>query len=189
MKNAKKLWFFIPVLLIIIGVSVAVILMNRNRTAENGKENQNETTDENANDPSGTIYVEAGDGTLLNGDSYSYIAESARGLEAYLGDKGASAVYEFTAESAKDYELWVKLSDDGIHDNGARSVTIVINNNQTRKYAHVSENTITDTSVWKWYKIGTVTLAEGSNKISFTKDENTTAAYVMDEFKFTPVEK
>ncbi len=179
-----KLWFFIPIIMVVVGVSIAIILMNQRRTNENGESSQDETTQETT-DPAGTIYVEGGEGTLVNGGTYSYIAESARGLEAYLGDESASAVYEFSSPTMGTYTLWVKLSDDGVHENGARSVTIVTNNSNTKKYNHISE----DTKGWKWYKIGDIPLNEGSNQISFTKDEGTYAAYVMDEFKFVPVEE
>lgn len=174
----KKIFVFLPVLLIVIGISIAVILSNKTREQEK---------DSNINTPSeieqteGAIVVEAGEGTLINANSHSYIGESARGLEAYLGDKGASAVYEFPGTN-RNYILWVKLTDDGLYTVGTRNVTIIVNNSQTMIYQHVPE----DTKGWKWYEIGSTTLQEGSNTISFTKDADTAGAYVMDEFMFIP---
>jgi hypothetical protein len=129
----------------------------------------------------GTIVVEAGTGELLNGGTLSYIAESARGLEAYLGDDQATARYKVTASKSGQYKLRVKLSDDGLHYDGARSVTVKIGG-QTYPYVHLSE----DTKGWKYYDVATVNLAAGENTIDFIKNETTTAAYVMDEFQLVP---
>lgn len=174
----KKLFVYLPVLLIVVGISVAVILLNKNKSSDKGSEvnTQNEVEKKE-----GTITVEAGQGTLVNGGTFSYIDESARGLEAYLGDKGASAVYEFTGVNG-EYSLWVKLTDDGLYTVGTRNATIVVNNLQTLVFQHVPE----DTKGWKWYEIGNTTLLDGSNTISFTKDADTAGAYVMDEFIFIP---
>ena len=148
----------------------------------NNSENNSQT--ETNIEPTGTgeIVVEGETGVLTNGSTWSYIGESARGGEAYLGDDKATATYEVTAKNAGKYNLYVKLSDDAMHMDGARSVTITVNTTQTLKYTHVSE----DTQGWKWYKIGTATLKAGKNTIAFVKDESTGAAYVMDTFKLIP---
>ncbi len=135
-------------------------------------------------DPAGTILVDGGIGTLTKDkyDSYSYIAESARGKEAYLAAKGAIASYEFESAIAGNYKLSVKLSDDALHLDGSRSVTILLNNSKTLAYSHISK----DTKGWEWFDLGQVTLIAGKNTITFTKDDTTSAAFVMDEFKFVP---
>lgn len=168
----KKYSIFIPIVLIVVLVSVSLLRRNQ----------QKDGVASQMSDPTGTIIVEAGTGTLLNGGSFSYIKESARGLEAYLGDKGASAVYEVTVTKPGDYELWVKLTDDGLYKPGERNATIVVNNSRTLKYNHVPK----DTKGWEWFDIGVATLAEGKNTLVFTKDADTAGAFVMDEFKFTP---
>ncbi len=173
----KKYFIYIPILLVVVAIPITIILLNKNKTTD-----VNDVQQEQNNDPEGTIYVEAGEGTLAVGGTFSYIDESARGLEAYLGDKGASAVYEFTSTKLGDYTLWVKLTDDGLYEPGTRDVTIVINNSKTLAFNHIPE----DTKGWKWYEIGVTPLNEGSNTIVFTKNESTAGAYVMDEFKLIP---
>lgn len=146
-----------------------------------------EMVDLEPSNPDGTIVVEAGNG-LLQASEYdlsSYVDESARGLEAYLASGGSYVIYDVVAPVTGDYVLWIKLSDDALHESGARSATIVVNNSQTKGYVHVSE----DTKGWKWYEIGNVSLIEGSNSFVFTKNETTTAAFVMDEFKLIPIPK
>lgn len=167
--------FFIPVLLIVIVIVIGVLVVNNIN-------NSNVNSNDNSNDPLGTIYVEAGDGILSNEGSYSYIGESARGLEAYLGDKGASVLYNVQIEKAQDYTLMIKLTDDGLYTPGTRNATIVVNGNRTLGYVHFPE----DTKGWKWYEIGTVTLVQGENTFVFTKNEDTAGAFVMDEFKLVP---
>jgi len=130
----------------------------------------------------GEILVEGETGTLKNKGTWSYIGTSARGGEAYLGDKNAEAEYLVPATAGGSYTLWVKLSDDGLHSDGTRSATIYVNG-QKLTYEHVSE----DTTGWKWYQIGSASLAKGANTIRFVKNADTSAAYVMDAFKLLPV--
>lgn len=139
---------------------------------------------EAAPDPEGTIVVEAGDGVLTTNqyDTLSYIAESARGKEAYLAAKLATASYDVSATVAGSYDLWIKLSDDALHSDESRSANIIINSSQQIKYTHKSE----DTKGWKYYNIGQVQLNSGNNKFEFVKIADTTAAFVMDEFKLIP---
>lgn len=147
----------------------------------NIEDNDSTETSETSTNKAGEILVEAETGTLSDEGPYSYIGKSARGEEAYLGDGGATADYVFKVEEGGEYELWVKLSDDAMHDSGTRDATIVLNGT-TYAYQHESENT----KGWKWYKIGNVALIKGNNSASFTKVRTTSAAYVMDAFKFVP---
>ena len=182
----KKYFIYIPILLIIIAVPITIILLNKDKVKEGNTDNTSqEQEEERANDPEGTIYVEAGEGTLSASDSFSYIKESARGLEAYLSGKGASAIYEVISPTTGEYTFYVKLTDDGLYTPSTRDVTIVVNNFKTLAYKHIPE----DTKGWKWYEIGITPLNKGSNTIVFTKNEDTAGAYVMDEFKFIPLEK
>lgn len=179
-------------------VVVAVLLLNPTKTEVDNRntvvneEVQDNTIDDevvdnevaddgNENLAEGTIVVEAGDGVLFEGEwSFgSYIGESARGLEAYLASGGDSATYEFNSNKEGLYKLSLKLSDDAEHSDDSRSAEVKINDTQILQYVHDSE----DTQGWKWYTIGTVNLNEGMNKIVFTKNETTTAAFVMDEFR------
>jgi hypothetical protein len=180
-------------------VVVAVLLLNPTKTEVENRntvvneevhdntiddevvDNNDVKDEENENWPDGTIVVEAGDGVLTKGkySVFSYVGESARGLEAYIGDGGDFVTYEVASPNKGLYKLFVKLSDDGVHDDGARNATITINDMGILEYVHDSENT----NGWKWYAIGTVNLNEGMNKIVFTKKETTSAAFVMDEFR------
>lgn len=154
-------------------------------TVTNSATNATTNTAAAASDPVGTILVEAGEGTLsgVEESSIDYIKESARGLEAYLGSKGATASYTVSAETAGTYSLAVKLSDDGTWKSGYRDANITVNGNAVLTYRHVSE----DTRGWKWYTVGNASLKVGENTVTFTKANDWPAAYVMDEFKFTPV--
>ncbi len=123
---------------------------------------------------------------MAKGGGYSNISNLERDNgfgEAYLGNADATANFTFQATAAGSYSLWVKLSDDAKHLDGARNATVTINNSQKVNYTHVSE----DTAGWKWYKLGSVSLIAGENTASFTKDSTTSAAYVMNQFKFVPV--
>ncbi len=130
----------------------------------------------------GTILVEAGNGVLGGGeDYYSYIGESARGMEAYLADKGITATYNVESPGGQ-YALLIKVNDDGLHADGARSSKVTINVTQMATYDHVSK--VIDG--WEWFKLGNFDLKAGSNEVIFEKLETTSAAFVMDEFKFVP---
>lgn len=134
--------------------------------------------------PEGTIVVEAGDGTLTK-DQYdygSYIAESARGREAYLASKLATASYNVEVATPGKYNLWVKLSDDAVHPDSSRDATVTVNSAVALEYRHLSE----DTKGWKYFDLGLTELKAGSNKFEFTKVATTSAAFVMDEFKLIP---
>lgn len=136
-------------------------------------------------DPDGTIVVDGKTGVLTNGSAWSNISDIERDNghgEAYLGDKNATATYTFEAPIAGTYRLWIKLSDDAMHLDGARNATVLINGSQTLSYTHVSE----DTKGWKWYNIGSTTIKSGTNTISLTKDDTTSAAFVMNQFKLVP---
>lgn len=131
----------------------------------------------------GSIVVEAGDG-ILGGDVFlSYIGESARGKEAYLADGGVTATYSVNIIAPGQYELWVKINDDGLHLDGARNAKVTVNTSQVGQYNHVSQ----EIDGWKWVEITSFTLMDGDNTVVFEKIEDTTAAFVMDEFKFVPV--
>jgi len=184
----KYIFVWIPVVLVIVAIPIAAFFLKKEYKTSNTSSTDNiiDSTDEENTDPAGTIVVEAGEGVLEQAadDSLSYVGESARGLEAYLADQGSSVVYNIDAINEGKYTLWVKLSDDAVHESGARSATVVVNNSQTLGYNHYSE----DTKGWKWYKIGETSLQDGMNTIVFTKNETTFAAYVMDEFKLVPEE-
>jgi len=178
----KYVW--IPIAMVFVGISIFWLIRESDKDQESSKDSSEKNVSEEENDVEGTIFVEAGEGVLkpVQYDSYSYMEESARGLEVYLANKGTSGIYVFEVESVGKYTLWIKLSDDGLHTSGARSATVVVNNSQTMGYVHYSE----DTKGWKWYRIGETNLLKGENTIVFTKNESTSAAFVMDEFKFVP---
>jgi hypothetical protein len=136
-------------------------------------------------DPDGTIIVDGKTGVLTNGSTWSNISDIERDNchgEAYLGDKDATATYKFESTTAGTYRLWVKLSDDALHMDGARNATILFNGSETLAYTHVSE----DTKGWKWYNVGSINIKSGTNTIAFTKDATTSAAFVMNQFKLVP---
>lgn len=181
------IWWIGGVALLMVAVGVVVVKRGDEtglKPAAQTTQNQQDSTDQQAGeDLSSYITVEAGDGVLQAAtNSGSYVAESARGLEAYLASSGDSVTYTVNITNPGRYLLDVKLSDDGIWSNGDRSVTVTVNDTSTLKYDHLSENT----NGWKWYTLGGITLKEGANTIKFTKNPNGYAAYVMDEFRIKP---
>lgn len=152
---------------------------NANQTVENTNASAAESV------PAGSMVIEAGIGVLsgVEKSSTDYIGTSARGEEAYLGSKGATATYTVTAPARGTYQLSVKLSDDGTWKSGYRDASVTVNGAVVLQYLHTTE----DTRGWKWYTLGNVSLKEGANTVAFTKTNDMPAAYVMDEFKFIPV--
>ena len=183
----KKQKLFIIIAIVLFSIPIIILLINGKKN--DNPDTKNQTTEQSSTrneeeDAFGTIYVEAGTGTLTNAGDMSYIGESARGLEAYLAEREATASYKFTVELPGNYVLRLSLSDDASHPDNSRDVTIVINNTQTLVYKQVSE----DTEGWNWYSVGVTNLEEGENSITFTKNETTSAAFVMDAFKLIPIE-
>jgi len=187
LQSPKNIFVWIPVVMVVIAIPTAIFLLTKEAKKDKSLEENEKSVAERKEEenPDGTIVVEAGEGVMEKAqyDSYSYVGESARGLEAYLASKGTAVIYQVESSKAGEYTLWVKLSDDALHDSNSRSATVVINNSKTLGYVHFSE----DTKGWKWYQVGNANLIEGINTVVFTKNETTTAAYVMDEFKFIPV--
>ena len=169
----------------VLGLATACTPAANTNTAQTQNLNAAGNANVVTNEPTGTIVVEAGDGALsgVEKSSTDYIGTSARGEEAYLGSKGATATYTVTAPARGTYQLSVKLSDDGTWKSGYRDASVTVNGAVVLQYLHTSE----DTRGWKWYTLGNVSLKEGANTVAFTKTNDMPAAYVMDEFKFVPV--
>lgn len=182
-----KEYVFLTIAVVVVvvgGATYFVVQMSSQGTNLNDASQQINDTSEKA-DETGYIYVDGGAGVLSNYSKYgySYIGESARGTEAYLAEKGATATYEFTSEAAGSYKLEISLSDDAVHDSNTRSATVTMNGGGVVFYKHQSE----DTKGWKWYSLGTLSVKKGKNKVTFVKDETTSAAFVMDQFRLVPV--
>ncbi len=129
---------------------------------------------------------EAEEGILVKGGRYSSIGPSGRGPgEVYLGNGNAQVNYDFEVDEG-EYHFYISITDDKKHSNGARDATFNINGKDI-KYSHVSKNTMTKNSVWTWEYLGKVTL-QNTNKMTLIKDKSTSAAFIMDKFKFS-VEK
>ncbi len=128
------------------------------------------------------IYVEAKGGKLSVGQN-SHIGETNRNgekcVEAYLGEAGAKLEYRVDTTLGGEYELLVRLNDDAVHSDNSRNATIYINETNV-KYVHKSE----DTKGWKWYSLGSINLEIGENIIIIRKDKTTSAAFIIDAFKF-----
>jgi len=181
---AKYALVFMSVVLgISVALNVVVPLLKDNGVTETVGNVANKYVEDTTVYPDSTIYVEAETGTLKNASSYSFIGETSRGIEAYLGDGNASVTYSFNVKTKGDYVLFVRTNDDNLHDNDTRSVSITIDDTVDLKYSHVSE----DTNGWKWFEIGDVSLESGLHTIVFTKIKTTTAAYSMDAFRFDQI--
>lgn len=189
LKISKILAPLTPKIIAIIAVgivTISVIAFFVVQAGNNNPANKNSDTSssEQKINETGYIYIEAGDGVLSGTEGgQSYIAESARGREAYLAEKGATATYNFNTDKPGNYRLEISLTDDGVWDDGSRNATVTVNDGGIVFYKHRSE----DTKGWKWYSVGVVSIKDSTNKITFVKDEDTYAAFVMDQFRLIPV--
>ncbi len=189
------IYYFLIVLLFAVGSYFysGTVDLNTSTITSSSSQNTNQDVDENnaggktvaeVTNKNGEIYVEAETGTLTNAGQYSRIAtNTSRGNgEAYLGDGGAKVSYVISLKDSRKYVLWISITDDNKHADGARDAMIDVNGDSLH-YDHVSK----DTNGWEWVKINNVYLKNGNNEISFTKDKTTSAAFIMDAFKFVPV--
>lgn len=129
-----------------------------------------------------TIWVEAESGILQSTPGYSFIGATSRGPgELYLAEKDATATYTFNSDNSGQYYLYVRVSDDALHKDGARSVIFTLNQ-KDYFYNHKSVNYIAPNKFWGWEQIGLVDLVKGENVVVIAKPERTSAAFVMDKF-------
>ncbi|PLW80147.1 hypothetical protein C0585_04495 [Candidatus Woesearchaeota archaeon] len=129
------------------------------------------------NKKNNVIEVEGEDGTLGGPIKYSFIGETSRGPgELYLGSGGSYASYTFESGAKQSMYLYVKVSDDSKHANGARSVVIDINGEEY-DYNHVSATY----NPWGWEYVAKIKVQKGTNTLVITKPKQTSAAFVMDK--------
>ena len=134
-----------------------------------------------------SIILEGENFELLNKGKYDYVGPSSRSKgELYLGTGRSSAKIKFNSEKQKKVFIYIKINDDKKHRNGARSVDIYFNKqdsnfNSTINYNHKSINTITPKSFWTWKYIGEVNIKKGENEIEIFKPKQTSAAFIMDK--------
>ncbi len=128
------------------------------------------------------IWIEAESGKLSGPISYSFIGATSRGPgELYLGDKGATSTYDFKSEYTGEVFIYLRVSDDGVHNDGARSVTFNINGN-TLTYNHKSVNYVKNGNYWGWEYLGKGYVKKGDNLVTITKPMQTSAAFTLDKF-------
>ena len=135
---------------------------------------------------SSTIVTPGESGALSMKTNMTYIAPTSprpggRYGFLYLGNGGASAAYQVYAPTAGTYALWIRFDDDGLHPPGARTVAVSVNGVQVLTWANPSQQT----NGWVNINIGSLNLAAGTNSIVFMKPQQTSAAFVMDEFVLT----
>ncbi len=138
------------------------------------------------------LWLEAEEGTLsgnLPGNlRYSFIGPTSRGPgELYLGDKGAKVNYSFTSGYSGKVHIYLRVSDDGLHPDGARSADFILNG-QEIKYSHKSRNYISPGNYWGMEYLGAGELAKGKNSLSITKPAQTSAAFTLDKILFSEKE-
>lgn len=135
---------------------------------------------------SNEIVFEAENCELNNKGANSFIGKTSRGPgELYLGDKGAFALCKIDSTLSAEVNVYLRVSDDGKHASGSRSVIFEIND-QTLNYNHVSKNYIQNGDFWGVEYLGKATLTKGENIIKITKKELTSAAFTLDSITFTP---
>ncbi len=194
MKRKHKI---IVIWMIVVGFSLLtwlVINKNKKTTTTNATKAKNFQNSQEVNNKEqvpllnqsqddGSFYIEAETGKLYKAGEYSHVGASSRGAEAYLGDGGATVSYLINVPQGKEgeYDLKIKIFDDGKHPDGTRNATIYLNGNQYH-YNHISKAI----NNWFWEDIGSVKLKAGTNEIIFMKDASTPGAFVMDAFKLVP---
>ncbi|PIZ45562.1 hypothetical protein COY32_05100 [candidate division WWE3 bacterium CG_4_10_14_0_2_um_filter_41_14] len=177
-------------ILIIVGISAYVFFdrSNPNSTTNSGPDATLAPAVTQTPDSPGTIRIEARDGIITNVDEYdsfTYLAETSRGFEAYLANKDAqvSILFTITREQVGSYAVYVYTSDDGLWENNDRNATFFFDNSQKLLYNHTSR----DTKGMVWEDIGQVSLTEGDHFVMVTKRESTGAAFSFTTIKLVPV--
>jgi hypothetical protein len=165
-------------------VSVVGVLLSISACGTNGTTPSQESISESVPvvASESEIIVQAESAALSGAGQYTLIGDTSNvadtdGGYLYLGDGGATAEYTITLPQDGQYVVWIRQSDDGLHADGARSVSVTIGN-ETLNWINKSR----DTGGWTYEKIGEFSLTTGSNKVTFTKLETTTAAFAMDKF-------
>lgn len=136
------------------------------------------------NPPPKEFIIEAKSGVVSKGGQWSRIGvASSRGEEElYLGMVNSYATYTFESPFKNDVKLYAKVSDDGVHPDGSRSVKINVNGKEII-YDHVSTDYMSSGKIWDWVYVGDVTLQK-ENTMVITKHAQTSAAFVAQSFKF-----
>jgi len=130
------------------------------------------------------IVVEGENGVLTGGGQYTFLGESGNGNNLlYLGDGGAKVTYTFNSDYEGIMDMYVRISDDALHADGARSVYITVNGEKVT-YNHISINTLTDESDWLWQYFAKFNIKKGENTVEIEKIATTSAAFAMDKFAF-----
>lgn len=129
-----------------------------------------------------TVVVQGESATLQGAGQYTLVSDTSniadtRGGYLYLGDGGARAIYTVAIPADGTYFVWLRVSDDGLHADGARSVSVSFEE-ATKDYVNQSR----DTKGWSYELFGSIPITSGSLKVTFTKLETTSAAFSMDEF-------
>jgi len=135
-----------------------------------------------------SITVEGETGKLSDAGQYTSVGESTRGKELYLGDGKAKAEYEINSEYEGDMELYAYLNDDGKHSDGSRDANFIINE-KIYSYKHISKDLTCKDKNYAWIHIGKVQIIKGKNIIIIEKLTTTSAAFVMNKFELTNIEK
>lgn len=136
--------------------------------------------------PASAIVVQAESASLQGAGQYTLTSETSNiadthGGYLYLGDGGAKALYTVTIPANATYYVWIRIADDGLHADGARSVSIDVGGS-AKDWVNQSR----DTKGWTYEAFGSIPITAGSLKVTFTKLETTSAAFSMDEFILSP---
>jgi|GEM_PF-6663921 len=127
------------------------------------------------------LWLEAEEGTLSGNTRYSFIGPTSRGPgELYLGDKGTTARYSFKSGYSGKVHIYLRVSDDGLHPDGARSVDFALNGKEL-KYPHKSIAYYP----WGMEYLGEGELVKGENSLSIAKPAQTSAAFTLDKMLFS----
>ncbi|MDO8532884.1 MAG: hypothetical protein Q7T26_12110 [Dehalococcoidia bacterium] len=105
----------------------------------------------------------------------------------YLSRAGESLVYEFTTKADGAFSLWVRDLDDGKHQAGARTITVVIDQFQTggQVLGDFPENTVRNNE-FQWHKVKDgIQLKASKHTMTVYKKTTTSAAATLDAFFLT----
>jgi len=105
----------------------------------------------------------------------------------YLSQAGDGLVYEFTTKADDAFSLWVRDLDDGKHEAGARTITVVIDQPlpSGQVLGDFPETTVRNNE-FQWHKVkDSIQIKAGKHTMTVYKKTTTSAAAILDAFFLT----
>ncbi|NTV24108.1 MAG: hypothetical protein HGA85_07115, partial [Nanoarchaeota archaeon] len=95
--------------------------------------------------------------------------------------------YVFKSDFEGTVNIYLRVSDDGLHHDGSRNVTFVIDDT-ILPYNHKSTNYVKEGKFWGWETLGQAKIRKGENIIQIRRENRYGAAFTMDKFVLSETE-